>query len=222
MAERGRRSSELVRGGEPFTHDRNASPHLPPWPTRSVPADYVVWAAGGSPNTSIFTGGDLASSLDAKGYVKVDEFLRLEGHSNVFVVGDINSTPGPKLGVQAGFQVRLGGGGARLLLRAGDEQAGLLAAVRSNASSCGAPTSTCLPATQADSIAANLLKVVAGGAPVKFKPAMPPTGAMFVTFGKGDGVGHVQGCNCAGSFPISFIKGKDLFVGMARSNLGVK
>lgn len=49
--------------------------------------DLVIQACGYTPNTQ-FLDNDL---LDSKGYVKVDESLRIPGHKNIFVIGDVVS-----------------------------------------------------------------------------------------------------------------------------------
>jgi apoptosis-inducing factor 2 len=44
----------------------------------------------------------LAASLDARGQVKVNEFLQVEGHPQIFAVGDLTNTGEPKLAITAG------------------------------------------------------------------------------------------------------------------------
>lgn len=69
----------------------------------------------------------------------------------------------------------------------------------------------------------NLVKVASGATTAKLSkwaPPMQPKGAMFVTLGKNDGIGHVGGCICTG-WAVKRIKGKDLFVGQQRTTLGV-
>jgi NADH dehydrogenase FAD-containing subunit len=97
--------------------------------------------------------------VDARGGVKVDEHLRLQGASNVFVLGDLNDTPQGKLGFLADLQ--------------------------------------------ADLTVANLNKIAAKGEAAKlgkWAPPLQPKGAMFVTFGSGDGYGHLGGCFCGGEW----------------------
>lgn len=74
---------------------------------------------------------------------------------------------------------------------------------------------------QADLTVANLKKLAAGNKTLaKWAPPMQPKGAMFVTFGKSGGVGHVASCMCGG-WAVSKIKGQDLFVGQARKEFGL-
>ena len=61
------------------------------WQTGQKPfaADAVVWAIGKvQPHTHFLP----AQMLDNHGFVKVDAFLRVEGHENIFAVGDVAAT----------------------------------------------------------------------------------------------------------------------------------
>ncbi len=70
-----------------FTGDRLT--HEPiEWATEQEPftADVALWAVGGMRPHSNFLPSE---ALDDSGFVKVDEYLRLPGHENVFAVGDV-------------------------------------------------------------------------------------------------------------------------------------
>ena len=72
---------------EGFTGDRLT--HEPiEWATEQEPfeADVTLWAVGGMRPHSNFLP---AEALDDSGFVKVDEYLRLPDHENVFAVGDV-------------------------------------------------------------------------------------------------------------------------------------
>ncbi|KAJ9505065.1 hypothetical protein QJQ45_024342 [Haematococcus lacustris] len=144
-----------------------------------VPADYVIWAAGSSPNTQLLATGALASALDSQGRVKVDPWLRLEGFSHIYAVGDINNTlPAIKLGYLADLQAQ--------------------AAVK------------------------NLAAAAAGRQPcVKYEAPLQPAGLMMLTFGRDAGVFQAGSCVCSGGCTPAAFKGKDLFAGKVRGDLGV-
>ncbi|KAJ9524756.1 hypothetical protein QJQ45_024362, partial [Haematococcus lacustris] len=145
-----------------------------------VPADYVVWAAGSSPNTQLLATGALAlPALDSQGRVKVDPWLRVEGFSHIYAVGDINNTlPAIKLGYLADLQAQV--------------------AVK------------------------NLAAAAAGRQPcVKYEAPLQPAGLMMLTFGRDAGVFQAGSCVCSGGCTPAAFKGKDLFVGKVRGDLGV-
>lgn len=53
---------------------------------KTIPTQTVIWAAGVQANTIAST---LGATLDRSGRVMVDEFCNVEGHPEVFVIGDI-------------------------------------------------------------------------------------------------------------------------------------
>lgn len=69
---------------------------------KTIDADLVYWAVGSRPNTDFLKTSSLADALDAHGYVKVNEFFQVEGHSNIFALGDIMARDTAKLGYLAG------------------------------------------------------------------------------------------------------------------------
>lgn len=72
---------------EGFTGDRLTTEPVA-WTTGQPPfrADLTLWAVGGMRPHSSFLPADV---LDADGFVRVDEHLRVPGHPNVFAVGDV-------------------------------------------------------------------------------------------------------------------------------------
>jgi NADH:quinone reductase (non-electrogenic) len=50
----------------------------------------VVWTAGNRPNAAIY---DLGLPVDEQNGIKVDEYFRVEGHSNIWAVGDCAAIP---------------------------------------------------------------------------------------------------------------------------------
>jgi apoptosis-inducing factor 2 len=62
----------------------------------SVEADLVLRAFGAKPNTN-YLRQTLPDVLDKAGYVKVNTQLQLEGHANIFAIGDITDIKEPKL-----------------------------------------------------------------------------------------------------------------------------
>ncbi|MQA73516.1 MAG: NAD(P)/FAD-dependent oxidoreductase [Solirubrobacterales bacterium] len=57
-----------------------------------VPTRTIVWTAGVAPHPSL---GSLSLPLDARGKVRVDEYLRVEGLSGVWAIGDCAAVPDP-------------------------------------------------------------------------------------------------------------------------------
>ncbi len=53
---------------------------------KMIPTQTVIWAAGVQANSIAST---LGATLDRSGRVSVDEFCNIEGHPEVFVIGDI-------------------------------------------------------------------------------------------------------------------------------------
>ena len=52
-------------------------------------ADLIVWATGGKPNTAFLP----KQLLTSQGYVKIDEYLRVEGTGGIFAAGDVAAGP---------------------------------------------------------------------------------------------------------------------------------
>ncbi|MET3762232.1 FAD-dependent oxidoreductase [Sphingomonas sp. UYEF23] len=67
-----------------------------------IKADTIVWAAGTQPLTE-FVKSSWPALVDAKGLVATDDYLRVAGHSNVFVAGDITNLPEGRLVITASF-----------------------------------------------------------------------------------------------------------------------
>lgn len=70
----------------------------------TIPADVVVWAVGAKPATD-FVKKSWPSLVDAAGLLKTDSFLRLQGHPNIFVSGDVTNLPERRLVITASFHV---------------------------------------------------------------------------------------------------------------------
>jgi NADH dehydrogenase FAD-containing subunit len=103
-----------------FTGDRLTSDPVQ-WSTGQPPfaADVVLWAVGGVRPHSSFLPDTV---LDADGFVRVDEHLRVPGHAEVFAVGDVAASDplrssarnwGAQV-VVANLRVAVGGRGRRL------------------------------------------------------------------------------------------------------------
>lgn len=65
-------------------------------------ADYIVWAAGTKPNTE-FMRQSFPNCVEENGLLKTDPILRLKGHPNIFVAGDITNLPEGRLIITASF-----------------------------------------------------------------------------------------------------------------------
>lgn len=68
-------------------------------------ADAVIWAVGVRPATS-FVADSWPEAVQSNGLVKVDEYLRVTGHPNVFAVGDVTNLPENRLAIIAGLHVK--------------------------------------------------------------------------------------------------------------------
>ncbi|DBB03006.1 TPA: hypothetical protein ACH3X1_013454 [Trebouxia sp. C0004] len=68
---------------------------------RTITADKVYVCIGGKPNTNFLKAESSRAILDERGYVKVNSFLQVEGHSNWFALGDITSLSDYRLGLLA-------------------------------------------------------------------------------------------------------------------------
>jgi len=55
-----------------------------------IPSENVIWTAGNRPNVAIH---DLNLPVDEKNGIKVDEYLRVEGHPNIWAIGDCAAIP---------------------------------------------------------------------------------------------------------------------------------
>eukprot|EP00117_Sycon_ciliatum_P032135 scpid79401/ scgid24988/ Apoptosis-inducing factor 2 len=62
-----------------------------------IEADLVFPCIGVFPNKGAYSGSLSAEQIDEKGYVKVDEFLQVQGEENIFAIGDCNNRPVPKM-----------------------------------------------------------------------------------------------------------------------------
>eukprot|EP01117_Protostelium_nocturnum_P017187 TRINITY_DN6956_c0_g1_i1.p1 TRINITY_DN6956_c0_g1~~TRINITY_DN6956_c0_g1_i1.p1 ORF type:complete len:375 (+),score=125.85 TRINITY_DN6956_c0_g1_i1:84-1208(+) len=63
---------------------------------KTIQADLSFWCIGGTPNTS-YMRENFASSLTETGHLKTQLTTQLEGHNNIFVIGDINNFDEQKL-----------------------------------------------------------------------------------------------------------------------------
>ena len=72
---------------------------------RSLPADVVIWAVGVRPVTD-FVAHSWPDAVQANGLIKVDAFLRVLSHNNVFAVGDVTNLPENRLAIIAGLHVK--------------------------------------------------------------------------------------------------------------------
>jgi NADH dehydrogenase len=57
---------------------------------RNVPTENVIWTAGNRPNIGIEAEG---LPVDERTGIKVDRYLRVQGHANVWSIGDCASVP---------------------------------------------------------------------------------------------------------------------------------
>lgn len=69
---------------------------------RTINADFVVWAAGARPTTD-FVASSWPQLVEQNGQLKVDRFLKLQGHPNIFVAGDVANLPEGRLAIVASF-----------------------------------------------------------------------------------------------------------------------
>jgi apoptosis-inducing factor 2 len=68
-----------------------------------VAADLVFWVTGIKPNSGPFR-KSFPDRVDARGFIKVDAQLRVEGFRNIFALGDVSNAPGPKAAYITGSQ----------------------------------------------------------------------------------------------------------------------
>jgi len=69
---------------------------------RRIAADAVVWAVGIKPATE-FVATSWPEDVEPDGRIKVDRFLRLEGHPSVFAIGDTTNLAEGRFGLIARF-----------------------------------------------------------------------------------------------------------------------
>jgi NADH dehydrogenase FAD-containing subunit len=72
---------------------------------RTLDADVVIWAGGVTPVTD-FVAGSWPAAVQPDGRLKVDTYLRLEGHPNVFVAGDVTNLPEARLAIIGGLHAK--------------------------------------------------------------------------------------------------------------------
>ncbi|MDQ5813277.1 MAG: FAD-dependent oxidoreductase, partial [Actinomycetota bacterium] len=56
----------------------------------NISTENVIWTAGNRPNQAIY---DFGLPADERNGIKVDEYLRVEGHTNIWAVGDCAAIP---------------------------------------------------------------------------------------------------------------------------------
>ena len=144
----------------------------------------------GAPNTS-FLSSSSPAVLDAAGFIKVDEHLRVLGKEaeGWFALGDASAAPGVKLGYLARAQAATVAANIRAAIKAAKEK------------EAGNKPSSALP-------------------PSKWTPNNGFE-MMLVTLGKGSGTGHLGRWVRFPGLAVAAIKGRDLFVGKTRAGLGV-
>lgn len=71
---------------------------------RVIEADAIVWAAGTKPMTE-FVAASWPDVVQPNGLLRTDRFLRLEGHPNIFVSGDVTNLPEGRLVITVSFHV---------------------------------------------------------------------------------------------------------------------
>eukprot|EP00301_Raphidiophrys_heterophryoidea_P028131 c9998_g1_i1.p1 GENE.c9998_g1_i1~~c9998_g1_i1.p1 ORF type:complete len:384 (-),score=105.62 c9998_g1_i1:216-1367(-) len=65
-----------------------------------IETDLVFYCTGSKPNTHMFK-SSFGSSMDQNGYFNVNSHFQIEGHTNVFAIGDVTSIREPKLAYTA-------------------------------------------------------------------------------------------------------------------------
>jgi NADH dehydrogenase FAD-containing subunit len=83
-------------------------------------ADIWFRAFGVRPHTEYLEGGSLQASRNERGYVRVDEHLRVVGETNIFAVGDIVDADRDMAGI-ASVQSEVVAANIRALITAGGE-----------------------------------------------------------------------------------------------------
>jgi len=77
--------------------------------------ELILWAVGNRPNTA-WLADDHPELLTPAGLVRVDAFLRVDGWSNVFAIGDVNDVPVGKLVLPAVAQAKTAAGNVKAAL----------------------------------------------------------------------------------------------------------
>ena len=86
---------------------------------KSIDADVVIWAGGVKPVTD-FVAKSWPAAVQADGQLKVDQYLRLEGHPNVFVAGDVTNLPEGRLAIIGGLHAKSVAANLKALVTAQD------------------------------------------------------------------------------------------------------
>jgi NADH dehydrogenase FAD-containing subunit len=101
---RKKRISRINVSGEIFTGE-----NMP-----LIKADVTFLGVGSQPNAD-FMLKTMPDALNAQGYIRVNKALRLEGHHNIFAIGDVNDAAVVKLAGQAVEQAEIVGKNIRAL-----------------------------------------------------------------------------------------------------------
>jgi NADH dehydrogenase FAD-containing subunit len=72
---------------------------------RMIEAQVVIWAGGVKPVTD-FVAKSWPAAVQSDGMLRVDRYLRLEGHQNVFVAGDVTNLPEGRLAIISGLHAK--------------------------------------------------------------------------------------------------------------------
>lgn len=89
---------------------------------RSIAADLVIWAGGVTAVTD-FVARSWPAAVAEDGRLKVDRYLRLEGHPSVFVAGDVTNLPEGRLAIIGGLHAKSVAANLGLLVAASDPAA---------------------------------------------------------------------------------------------------
>ena len=89
---------------------------------RVIDADAIVWAGGVKPVTEFVT-QSWPAAVQQDGQLKVDPYLRLEGHPTVFVAGDITNLPEARLAIICGLHAKSVVSNLKALVAAADPAA---------------------------------------------------------------------------------------------------
>eukprot|EP00923_Selenidium_pygospionis_P057162 GHVN01099826.1.p1 GENE.GHVN01099826.1~~GHVN01099826.1.p1 ORF type:complete len:429 (+),score=65.14 GHVN01099826.1:149-1288(+) len=63
--------------------------------------DLVFWCIGFSPSTSLMRASGMEDKLEANGRIKVNEYLQVQGETNIFAIGDCNNVDETKMAASA-------------------------------------------------------------------------------------------------------------------------
>lgn len=72
----------------------------------SIETDLIFWFTGATVNNNVLQ-KNFSDLLDESGHVKVNSLLQVEGHENIFAIGDVNNVKEAKMGYFAGAQADL-------------------------------------------------------------------------------------------------------------------